>query len=221
MTDTAPEQTEDYAPEGDGEAYPQYPDNPHNHRFTVSYDPNKPPFVVVRANTAAELKAALAELEATGVYAAMGAAYDTLKRQGAVGAGIPSPAPQGPPPAPGTGPQYNPAMPPPQPAGSAPAAWQNAGAPPAAPIPAPPQGQWAPPVQAPSEYTQHRWLRLDVPFPKKGEFEAICNQYQMRKGRPTEGGQYSFNKGDRAGVKGWHVAPDYAGAFPMFNPVPA
>jgi hypothetical protein len=39
----------------------------------------------------------------------------------------------------------------------------------------------------------------------------------MRKGRPSEGGQFSFNKAD----KSWYVDPQYAGCFPQFSPVPA
>jgi hypothetical protein len=42
-------------------------------------------------------------------------------------------------------------------------------------------------------------------------------QYQMRKGRPSEGGQVSFNKAD----KSWYVDPQYAGAFGQFTPMPA
>lgn len=208
MTDTAPEQTEDWSDveqDADGVTFPEYPSNPHNHRFTVSFDPNKPPFVVVRASTAAELKAAFGELETSGAYAAMGAAYDALKRQGAVGAGIPAPGPQGPP----MPPQMQPQGPPFGPNVSVPGAPAYAG-PPALPVPP------APPQTSP-EYQQHGWYKLTVPWSKKDEMAAIVAQYQLRKGRPSEGGKVSWNKAD----KSWYVAPDAAGAFPQFSPVPA
>jgi hypothetical protein len=76
----------------------------------------------------------------------------------------------------------------------------------------------APPVQnRGSEYSQAGWYRLNVPFPKKGEFDGITQQYGMRKGRPSEGGNFSFHKDTKA----WYVDPQFAGAFPQFSPVPA
>jgi hypothetical protein len=39
----------------------------------------------------------------------------------------------------------------------------------------------------------------------------------MRKGRPSEGGNFSFHKDTKA----WYVDPQFAGAFPQFSPVPA
>jgi hypothetical protein len=107
--------------------------------------------------------------------------------------------------------QY-PAGPPVPPQGPAPAAWQNAGA---------PQGGYngggqAKPDRRP-EYQQAGWYRLTVPFPKKGRFDGLTAQYGMRKGRPTEGGQFSFNSAD----KSWYVDPQYAGAFGEFSPLPA
>jgi hypothetical protein len=225
MTDTMPEQTAE-APEdwsdveqsANGATYPEAPDNPHNHRFTISFD-GRGPMVVVRGNTAEDVIAAYQELENHAVGAAMGNAWAALKASAAIANGLgATPVPQGPaapanfanpqgsmtPPALPQAPQAQyPAGPPALPQGQAPAAWQNAGA----------------PQQQPSqEYRQAGWYRLMVPFPKKGEFDGICAQYQLRKGRPTEpGGQYSFQKAD----KSWYVAPDVVGCFPMFNPMPA
>jgi hypothetical protein len=69
-------------------SYPEYPDNPHNHRFTISITGSGAPMVVVRGNTAAEMTAGLNELEAYGVFANVGAAHAALKAQGAVGNGL-------------------------------------------------------------------------------------------------------------------------------------
>ncbi|OEJ24316.1 hypothetical protein AS594_07235 [Streptomyces agglomeratus] len=227
MTDVTPEATSDTenwdAPERDGEAYPEYPANPHNHRFTVSYDPQKPPFVVVRANTAEELKAAFDELESSGAGASMGNAWRVLKAQASVGAGLgpttPVPdaqaapaAPSGFPVAPPQG-QFNqqPAQQFPGQAGQAPAAWQNAGA----------------PAQAVQdnlpEYRQHGWMACNIPYkpgngnPGKPGFDALVAQYGMRKGRPSEGGQVSYNKANKT----WYITPEAAPSFGQFSPVPA
>lgn len=221
MTDVMPETDPSMEQEkfdSPGSSFPEYPDNPHNHRITVSFDPHKPPFFVVRASTAEELKAAFAELETSGAYAAAGSAYDSLKRQGAIGAGIPSPAPQGPPAPPQVAAvvqgqfSQQPAQQFPGAPGTAPAAWQNAGA----PAPAAVQDNTA-------EYRQAGWYKLIVPFkpqggnPGKPAFDALVAQYGMRKGRPTEGGQVSFNKANTS----WHIAPEAIAAFGQFSPVPA
>lgn len=224
MTDTTTEAPATEAPEaGWGEApavtYPEYGPLPEA-RISLNFTPGKAPQLTVRAHTAAELTAALQELEEGNVYNVIGLAHSSLGAQVAIGAGLgPAsqvPAPQGPPAPPvmGTGPAFNPPPAMPGVTGQAPAAWQNAGAP-----AAPPQGQWgnqAP--QGPSpEYAQAGWYRLTVPFPKKGEFDGLCTQYQMRKGRPSEGGSFSFQKAD----KSWYVSPQFAGGFGQFNPVPA
>lgn len=226
MTDVMPETV---APDAEAEGwaddstvtYPEAPDNPHNHRFTISFD-GRGPMVVVRGNTAADVIAAYEELENHAVGAAMGNAWAALKASAAIANGLGATAvpagapalPQAPgvptPPAVRQAPQAQyPAGPPALPQGPPPAAWQNAGAP-------------AVQNNAP-EYQQHGWYKLTVPFkpqgnnPGKPAFDGICAQYQLRKGRPTEGGQLSFNKAD----KSWYVSPDVAGAFPQFSPVPA
>jgi hypothetical protein len=221
MTDTMPEQTTDQAVDwSDVEqsadtSYPEFPANPHNHRFTVSIDA-RGPMVVVRANTADEIKAACEDIESHEVGAALGRAYAAFKAGAALGNGLGATPVTGPPapPAMPAGPQGNFNAPPPVPGvpGQAPAPWQNVGAPAAPPAPpAAPQAQNA-------EYRNAGWYRLDVPFPKKAEFDRICAEYQMRKGRPSEGGSFSFNS---KGEKAWYVAPNYAGCFPQFSPVPA
>jgi hypothetical protein len=114
-------------------AYPEFPGNPHNHRFTVSID-GRGPMIVVRANTAVELKAAFDEAEAEGVGAVIGAfqagvkaAYNMAQGLGAT----PAPAaPQAPFQAAAQQPfNQQPAQQFPGQPGQAPAPWQNAGAP--------------------------------------------------------------------------------------------
>lgn len=150
MTEVAPEAPAEEgwdAPERDADvSYPEYPSNPHNHRYTLSYDPQKPPFLVVRANTVEELQASFEELEEGGVYAAMGNAWRVMKAQATVGAGMgpTTPVPQPPGPVQPVQPVPLPQSPQaqyPQPAqaqpgvpGTAPAQWQNVGAPPPPPV---------------------------------------------------------------------------------------
>ncbi|MEV4232380.1 hypothetical protein AB0J81_35990, partial [Streptomyces bobili] len=98
MTDVMPEQTtedeQDWS-EGQTATYPEAPDNPHNHRFTISFD-GRGPMVVVRGNTAAEVMAAYQELEQSAVGAAMGNAWSAIKAAAAVAAGLgATPVPQG------------------------------------------------------------------------------------------------------------------------------
>lgn len=215
MTDVMPEQTTDE--QGwDGDAgtpavtYPEFPENPANHRFTISFD-GRGPMVVVRGNTAADIIAGYQELEQSAAGAAMGNAWASIKAAAAVASGLgATPVPAGAPVAP-----QAPGMPVPPPFGpnvSVPGALGfqgNAG------FPAPPM---PPAVQSNiPEYQQNGWYRLNVPFQKKGAFDGIVAQYQVKKGRPTEGGSLSFNKAD----KSWYVSPQIAGAFGEFSPMPA
>lgn len=222
MTDTIPEQSTTDEPDwSDVEqsaaaaaAYPEVPANPHNHLFTISMD-GRGPMIVVRGNTPAEINERYQALMDAGTTTIAAAVYSHMKAEMQVAQGLgpvsAPPAVQGPPAPPAGAP-----VPPPfGPNVSVPAAPGFAGP------PAPPAMPAAPAQQAPNEYADNGWYRVNVPFKDKGAFEAICNQYQMKKGRPSEGGQFSFNKGDRYGVKGWHVHPQYAGAFPQFSPVPA
>jgi hypothetical protein len=215
MTDVMPEQTtEDEQGWEDAKpapvTFPEFPANPHNHRYTLSIN-GQGPMLVVRANTAAEIIAASEELEDGAVGAAVGRAWAAFKAGAALGNGLgATPVPAGAPAAP-----QAPGMPTPPPFGpnvSVPGAPGYQGGP---AVPPPPP---APAVQnRGSEYAQAGWYRLNVPFPKKGEFDGITQQYGMRKGRPSEGGQFSFHKDTKA----WYVDPQYAGAFPQFSPVPA
>jgi hypothetical protein len=221
MTDVMPEQTtEDWDEDASGQAttgatYPSYPDNPHNHRYTISFD-GRGPMVVVRGNTAAEIAAGFEELMNEAVGAVMGNAWAAIKAAAAVASGLgatPVPAGAG---APVVGPVPLPQAATPPPFGPNVSVPGAPGFQPGAPaMPQPPAPPAAP--QAATEYAQSGWYRLNVPFPKKGEFDGITRQYGMRKGRPSEGGQFSFHKD----TKSWYVDPQYAGAFPQFSPVPA
>lgn len=220
MTDTMPEQTTDEQGwDGDAPAvtYPEAPDNPHNHRFTISFD-GRGPMVVVRGNTAADIIAGYQELEQSAAGAAMGNAWASIKAAAAVASGLGAtaipPGSGGPVAgpvtyAPAPGQQAQPPFGPNVSVPGAPGFQGNAG------FPAPPM---PPAVQSNTpEYQQNGWYRLNVPFQKKGAFDGIVAQYQVRKGRPTEGGSLSFNKAD----KSWYVSPQVAGAFGEFAPVPA
>lgn len=222
MTDTMPEQTaeneQDWnedAPAVPAATYPEWPKDPHNHRFTISFD-GRGPMVVVRGNTAQEIADGFEELMNEAVGAMMGNAWSALKAAAAVASGLggATPVPAGAPSAP-----QAPGVPTPPPFGpnvSVPQApgYQGPAAP-GMPVPPPPAPPAAP--QTSPEYAQAGWYRLNVPFKQKGVFDGIAAQYQMRKGRPSEGGQFSFNKAD----KSWYVDPQYAGAFQQFSPMPA
>lgn len=210
MTDvidaTAANADQDWSDVETSASFPEVPSNPHNHRFTVSFDPSKPPFVVVRASTGPELKAAFDELVESGAYAVMAAAQAALKSAGSA----PLPAAAG-------APQFQamaqqqfnqqPAQQFPGVTGQAPAAWQNAGA--------PAQGAGAKPMSP--EYVQSGWYKLNVPYKQKPVFDGLTAQYGFRKGRPSEGGQFSFSSADKA----WYCSAEIAGAFQQFQPVPA
>lgn len=194
-----------------GAAFPEYPANPHNHRYTVSVSGNAP-MIVVRGNTASEVKEAFDELEAEGLGAVIGAfqagvkaAYNMAQQLGAtVAPAGPQGAPQAQFPAPPAqqfpqAAQQFPGQP-----GQAPAPWQNAG---------------APAFHAPQPNVPQNWYKLNVPFgPQKNAFDAIVAQYSFRKGDPGKGGQVSFQKEP---VKSWFCSPDVVGAFTQFSPTSA
>lgn len=219
MTDTTTETVgPDTEAEGWGEdsavSYPEMPANPHNHIYTVSMD-GRGPMIVVRGNTPAEVSERYQALMDGGVTTIAASVYSHMKAEMAIAQGLGPVTPVGPPqagpapvqpmPLPQSPQAQYPVGPPVPPQGPAPAQWQNAGAP----------AQQGPQNQ---EYKNAGWYRLDVPYPKKGQFDGIVAQYQLRKGRPSEGGSYSFNS---KGEKAWYVSPEVAGAFPMFSPMPA
>lgn len=237
MTDVMPEQTTDTADwdqdaqDGPAVTYPEWPKNPANHRYTISMN-GQGPMVVVRGNTAAEVNAAWQELEEAATGAIMGSSWAAIKAAAAIANGLgATPVPQGPN-APANfanpGGHFNA---PQTPQGATPPPFGSNVSVPGAPgfqggapgLPQPPAPPAQPAVQN-AEYRNAGWYRLEVPFkpqgsnPGKPKFDEICAQYQMTKGRPSEGGSYSFNS---KGEKAWYVSPQYVSIFPMFSPVPA
>lgn len=197
-------------------SYPDFSDNPHNHRFTISVAPDKPPFIVVRGNTAAEITAAFNELEAYGVYANLAAAYASLRAQGALGAGLgpvtpvtpqaPPPGLPQAPPGPQVGVGVGPATPPPfGPNVSVPQAPGYQGPP--AP-PAPQQQGWGGQQQGGGGgYEKPRpagWAMVDVPFNDKDRFKALRAQ-------GTETGNYLRGKIQWGGKGVYWLEPSIAG----------
>ncbi len=163
--------------------YPEVSDNPHNHRFTISMVPDKAPMIVVRGNTAAEITAALNELEAMGVYANLGAAAASMRTQGVMGAGLGPMSPPPPPAAPG-----GPPMPPPQ-GNTPPPFGPNVSVPSAPGYQGPPQGQqWPAQPQSGGGWNGQNqgraqakprpggWLAAEIPFSDKDRFRTLRAQ---------------------------------------------
>jgi hypothetical protein len=222
MTDTMPEQApaeDEQEWSGPGEVYPSYPDNPHNHRFTISMN-GQGPMLVVRANTADEVRTAFEELESGEAGAAIGRAWAAIKAGAALGNGLgATPVPQGAPAAP---PQGMPQVPTPPPFGpnvSVPGAPGYQG-PPAPGMPMPPapapggfgggqqQGNRGPKPR-PADWPQV--YKIDVPFQMKDQFKAFREQYkdQLR-------GKVAW-----AGGGNYWIHGDVAQSFANYNPVPA
>lgn len=201
-------------PETDGTTYPEFPKNPANHRFTVSLD-GRGPMVVVRGNTAEEIKAGYDELEESGfgAYAAAFWAGVQAAKNMAQGLGAtPIPPAQQ---APAQGFQQAPQ-----------GQFQQQGPPfgPNVSVPGAPgfmgqQGGFAPQQNFAPQGPQlpPGWYKLNVPFPQKGAFDGIVAQYNIQKGDPTRGGQVSFQKAN----KSWYCSPEVAQAFAQFSPTPA
>lgn len=224
MTDTMPEQTtdidggvwnEDGPASGPAAAYPEFPGNPHNHRYTISMN-GQGPMVVVRGNTAEEVNAAWQELEEKATGAIMGNAWAAIKAAAAIANGLgATPVPAGAPAAPQapgapTPPPFGPNVSVPQ----APGFQGNPGFP--AP-PAPPQGGFnggqqqgnRGPKPRPMDWPQV--YKIDVPFNMKDAFKAYREQYK----------DHFKGKLAWAGGGAYWVHGDVAQALAQYNPVPA
>lgn len=203
--------------------YPDFSDNPHNHRFTISLAPDKPPFIVVRGNTASEITAAFQELESFGVYANLAAAWASLKAQGAIGQGlgpVTPVAPQAPAPGPVAGPYGTPPVAPGAvPQAAPPPFGPNVSVPNAPGYQGPPQQQWqqAPPAsggwnggggqQGGGRDPKPRpagWAMVDVPYADKDRFKALRAQ-------GTETGNYLRSKIQWGGKGTYWLDPSIAG----------
>jgi hypothetical protein len=223
MTDTMPEQSEtdwsDVEQSADGATYPEAPQNPHNHRFTISMN-GQGPMVVVRGNTAEEINAAWQELEEHATGAIMGSAWSSLKAAAMLANGLgASPAPAGPPAPPQMG---APQAPPFGPNVSVPQAPGYQG-PPAPQVPQMPQapaaGQWSGQAgggrqnsRGPKE--RPAWpqvYKVNVPLNAKDQFRAFREQNK----------DYLKGKVAWAGGGDYWVHGDVVQSFAGFNPVPA
>lgn len=136
------EQTEDWndVEQSAAAAYPEFPSNPHNHKYTISMN-GQGPMVVIRGNTAEEINAAADELREKNVGAMLGSFWQEFKAAAMVANGLggatPVPAQAGPP-----APQGAPTPPPFGPNVSVPGAPGYAGAPQAPMPPQAPAPQW-------------------------------------------------------------------------------
>jgi hypothetical protein len=218
MTDVMPEQTTDDQGEGWGEdspaTYPEFPGNPHNHRFTISMN-GQGPMVVVRGNTAEEIKAGFQELEDSAAGAAIGSAWAAIKAAAAIGNGLGPTTPV--PGAPAT-PQA-PGMPTPPPFGpnvsvpGAPGFQGNPG------FPAPP----APPAQQ-GGYGQQGGGRAEPkprpPWPQVYKISLARGDTSFKDYRSANQ-QYFKGKVQWAGGGDYWIHGDVAQSVAQWNPVPA
>lgn len=232
MTDVTPEQDgadeswEQAAPAAPAmEMYPERSDNPHNHRYTLSLAPDKAPFLVVRAQDRAELRAILDDLAAENVYGLIGEAAALMKASAAIGAGLGPATVMQAPQAPAQAFQAPPAQF--QQSPGAPPFGPNVSAPQAPGFQGPPQGGFQPQQQGGWGGGQQQGQRKEYPAPqgwyrlngaRKEQVDAIAAQYGIPKGNPSKGGKYNFFGLPQ---KSWYVAPEVAQAFAQFGPVPA
>ena len=220
MTDVTPEQTTEDEQDWSGPApaaYPSFPDNPHNHIYTVSMD-GRGPMIVVRGNTPAEVSERYQALMDGGVTTIAASVYSHMKAEMNVAQGLgpvsPAPAPQTPPMPPqgATPPPFGPNV-------SVPAAPGYQGPPaPQAPA-APPQGQWSGqaaqaagsrgPKPRPADWPAV--FKIDVPYPAKEQFKAFREQY-----KDAFKGKVAW-----AGGGAYWIHGDVVQSFGNYNPVPA
>lgn len=195
-------------------SYPEYSSNPHNHRFTVSLSPGRDmPMMVVRAQTAHELTASFSEIESSGVWHNIGAAYASMRVGMNMGNGLGPATPVGPP-----APSYGPPTPAPQ-AATPPPFGPNVSVPSAPNYQGPPpQQQWqqGPPANggwsgnggaSQGAQTKPRpagWAMVDVPFPDKDRFKALRAQ-------GTQSGDYLRGKIQWGGKGTYWLDPSIAG----------
>lgn len=186
-TPPQPEESDGAWDEAEYTAYPELPNNPHNHVYTWSPKLADGSMLVIRSNSAAGLVAA--------TEAISGVTNRLTELWGTVRGAAPMPAQ----------PQYPQATQQPNQPYQGQPSWQQAGA-----LQQQNGGYQPNPVP-------QGWFKLNVPFPQKGAFDAIVQQNGFRKGDPNNGGQLSWQK-ER---KSWYCAPEVAGAFQQFSPVPA
>ncbi|MGV9850405.1 hypothetical protein ACWDWU_16790 [Streptomyces sp. NPDC003442] len=189
-------------------SFPDFPDNPHNHIYTISMDA-RGPMIVVRGNTPAEVNERFQALLDSGTTAVAASVYSHIKAEMQVAQGMGPVSPAGPP-TPPQGPPFGPNVSVPQAPG-----YVGPPAPPAPPASAPaPQGG-APATGARNgPKPRPNWpqvYRIEVPFPRKEEFKTYRSQYQDAfKGRVAWAGGGAY----------W-IHGDVVQSFANYNPVPA
>lgn len=212
MTQSVADELATYAPTPAPVGYPEYPALPEA-PISINFRPGDKPQITVRGHCAAQITAALNDLEANGVYANLAAAMASLNAQGPLGAGLGPVSPAAPPqaaPAPPQNPFQSPGPAPFGPNMTAPTAPGYQGP--------PPQQQWqqAPPANGGwgggggargngPEPQPAGWGRVTVPFNDKDRFKGLRAQ-------GTETGNYLRGKikwGDKGGV--YWVEPSVMG----------
>jgi hypothetical protein len=204
--------------------YPESPANPHNHRFTVSMN-GQGPMVVVRGNTAEEIRAGFDELEGSGFGAYIAAFWAGVQAAKNMAQGLGAAPAQGAPQAPVQGFQAPPAQQfqgpnTPPPFGPNVSVPQAPGFQPQGGFQAPPAQQWGGGGQQQGERKEYPapqgWYRLNGA--RKEQVDAVAGQAGIPKGNPSKGGHYNFFGLPQ---KSWYCSPQAAQAFAQFNPVPA
>jgi hypothetical protein len=216
MSDTDPAAPDEgYGEDYDGQvttaapaAFPEQPDNPHNHIYTISMDA-RGPMIVVRGNTPTEINERFQALLDAGVTTTAASVYSHIKAEMQIAQGVGPVSPAGPPAPPSPqGPPFGPNV-------SVPAAPGYVG-PPAPPAPAAAAPQGGAPVTGARNGPKPRpsWpqvYRIEVPFPSKEEFKAYRSQYQDAfKGKVAWAGGGAY----------W-IHGDVVQSFANYNPVPA
>lgn len=217
MTETLPEQNEDWndVEQSADAAYPEYPGNPHNHRFTISMN-GQGPMVVIRGNTAEEINAAAEELREAATGAALGSFWQDFKAAAIVanGLGGATPVPAGPP----APPQGAPTPPPFGPNVSVPGAPAYAGPPaPMAPQ-APPAGQWSGQAQGGGGSSREPKLRPAWPQVFRISIRKGDTSFKDYRGQNA---QYFKGKVLWAGGGDYWIHGEVVQAVAQWNPVAA
>lgn len=210
MTETPIPAEQDEEWEGDETApatsYPEHPENPHNHIYTISMDA-RGPMIVVRGNTPQEMNERFQALLDGGTTTVAASVYSHIKAEMQVAQGVGPVSPAGPPAAPAPqGPPFGPNVSVPQAPG-----YQGPPAPPAPPQGgAPATGARNGPKPRPTNWGQTVY-RIEVPIQEKERFKAYRSEHQ----------QFFKGKVLWAGGGSYWVHESVMQSFANYNPVPA
>ncbi|WP_413114791.1 hypothetical protein ACK1X7_07230 [Streptomyces sp. CY1] len=187
--------------------FPDYPDNPHNHIYTISMDA-RGPMIVVRGNTPTEINERFQALLDGGVTTTAASVYSHIKAEMQVAQGVGPVSPAGPP-TPPQGPPFGPNVSVPQAPG-----YVGPPTPPAPPAPAqqggaPAAGARNGPKPRPTDWPQGVY-KITVPRGDT-EFKPYREKNQ----------QYFKGKIRFAGDGQYWVSADVVQSLAPWNPVPA